>query len=101
MIDYALTDSVQIASVSPGFSGASYAAPTTYPCRYQDRLQTITDARGEQVMSDAIVFLPPGTNVKVADRVVFGGENYHVQRVVRRRALDYEEHVQIWLGRGG
>lgn len=82
-----------------GLTESTYGRPFPAACRFQEVSQVITSEAGEVVTSAAKVFLPAATSVSFNDELTYGGKTYKVLKVARRRDLDAEYHVEVWLGR--
>lgn len=81
-----------------------YGQPTfttvTLPARVQNLMRLVRTTEGQQVTSDATLFLEPGTVVSPRDRVVFDGQAYQVLSVTRHQGLDAATHTIVYLGAG-
>lgn len=75
-----------------------FGDPVSRPCRFQQQLATITTPQGEEIVSEAQVFLLPGTPVANGDQVTKDGRSWEVKLVASKRNLDFEDHVFIYLG---
>ncbi|MEW6661963.1 MAG: hypothetical protein ACOY9Y_09740 [Bacillota bacterium] len=58
-----------------------YADPVSSPCRWQAKQQLIRTKNGKEVMSQAEVWLPPGTGIDADDVLVYGGADHIVLSV--------------------
>jgi hypothetical protein len=81
-----------------------YGQPTftsvTLPARVQQRMKMIRTSEGDQVVSDATVFLRPDVSPapQVRDRVVFNGKAYAVLAVQAKQGLTGPTHLVLYLG---
>lgn len=76
----------------------SFGTPVPRACRYQDVIATITAPSGDEIVSEAQVFLRPGTPIENGDQVTYQGRSWEAKLVARKRALDFEDHVFVYLG---
>lgn len=81
-----------------------YGQPTftnaTLPARVQQRMQMIRTSEGDQVTSDATVFLRPDVTPtpQPRDRLVFDGKAYVVLAIQTNQGLTEPTHLVLYLG---
>lgn len=102
-VDHLLKQSctVSTAGVVDKFNKLTYAAPTTYKCRFQKTTRVIATPQNEKTPIDGLVWLVRSAVVAINDKLIFGGVNYKVMRIepiVDRNGTTrhLELMVQIW-----
>lgn len=79
-------------------SERTFAAPVDYPARVQQKTKIVLDKNGKEVVSDTQIHLEAGTAIAVDGRVTYDGRTGMVISVERKRGLDFEHHVLVYLG---
>lgn len=97
MIEDMLTQQLELRPRVEGFTGPTWGPAVQHNCRYQEGFALVTGPGGKTIASEAQAWLPPGTVVRINDRVDYQGTSYRVCQLARRRDLEAERHVQIWL----
>lgn len=82
----------------------AYGQPTftssTLAARVQQRMRLVRSSEGQQVTSDATLFLEPEVAIAPRDRVLFDGAGYQVLAVERAQGLSAPSHTVAYLGSG-
>jgi len=85
-------------SGSNDYGESTYAAGVTLSARVEQRTQLVRNSEGEQVVSQARVFLPAGSDCNPHDKITYSGQTYHVLAVDSAQALASASHIIAYLG---
>lgn len=59
----------------------SFGSATTLKCKFVDKLTKRTDANGDEIVADAVMYVARSTSIACEDFVTFGSNNYEVMTV--------------------
>ena len=88
------------APAGQGPFGPAYAAPVTVRCMVDEQTRMIRSATGDQVVSGATVYAPPGTVAPVGSRVTLPSGRVATVLAVSTRdggGLATPDHVEVAL----
>lgn len=93
------TCSIATYSATNKFGEESYGAGTSVKCRFQEENKIIKGPDGEDIGTDALVFLPSTATVGFGDRITFDSVNYQVVHVSKPVGRSSVNHYEVRLRR--